>query len=677
MWLRLQVLVVFVVLSFSVAATAGDEAEADKHFQDGKGFYEQKQYERAQYHLDKAYKLSAKWQYLEYIAKAWLALENYENASYALDAYLRKGGSSIPSDKRTWAKEQLESIKKLKEHQANKKEADAHFAKGRDLFVQKDYEKAAIELEEAYELNPSWEYLDLTGRTEAALKNYKAAIEDFEKFLDESLETATGAQRASVKKALEDVEAAEKAGMDKEEAVAHYEAGKKHLDDGEYDKAVKSLDLAYNLNPTWEYLDSLGKALAGIQSYRRACDAYSAYLQRGGSNVPEGRQAEIKDEIKRLAALASEEMNVEKSKGLADQGVGLLKDGRYAAALDQFEKAYELDPGIGLFVFIAQANEGLGKYHEAITAYKRYLDEGGDGIPKEKRSEIEKRLEALNGKISLRASQAKALSCFKMGVMFFDQELYEKAANEFNRAYEIDPNYQILPRIAATEGALKNYDLAIEKLEKYVKDGGDKLSETQVSGARAAIKRYKALADGAAPEKSGDDLALAPDEYGTASPDENLDAILEPSKADKSAIETGKPAEGAPEQGASSGYDWDPRKRFWTWIVGGVGLGGCAAAIVTGAVAHSEQKKIEKICPGNVCPVEYLESATDRQGTVDNLRLTTRILLIAGGAMVAGGITLFFVEPLFGRSERPAGAQVSLVPVVEGDTAALIVIGRF
>ena len=673
MWSRFRVWVVLMVLSLSAAAWADDQADADKHFTDGKGFYDAKQYERAQYHLDKAYKLAPKWQYLEYIAKTWLALENYENAYYALDAYLRKGGSSVPSDKKTWAKDQLDHIKQLKEHQANKKEADAHFAKARDLFTAKDFEKAAIELEQAYDLNPSWEYLDLTGRTEAALKNYKRAAEAFEKFLDESLETATGAQRASVKKALEDVEAVQKLEKDKEEAAAHYETGKKHLADGEFDKAVKSLDLAYSLNPDWQYLDSLGKALAGDHAYRRACDAYSAYLQRGGDNVPDDKRDEIKDEIKRLQGLASEETNVEKSKSLEDQGVAMLKDGRYAAALDQFQHAYELDPRVGLFIFIGQANEGLGKYHDAIAGYQRYLDEGGAGIPADKRKEIEGRLASLNDKIAVQASRAKALSCFKMGVMFFDQGLYEKAANEFNKAYEIDPSYQILPRIAATEGALKNYDQAVEKLEKYLDDGGAKLSKDQVSGAKAAIERYKALAKGG---EAGGDVAVASDDYGTAAPDENLDAILEPDKGGGDTA-AAKPAEGLPQKDAGSRYDWDPKKRFWTWIVGGVGLGAMAGAIVTGAIAHSEQKKVDKVCPGGVCGDGYLASAQKRQDTVDNLRLTTRILLISGGAVTAAGIALFFVEPLFKKGESSAGAQVSLAPIVDGETTGVVVVGRF
>jgi tetratricopeptide (TPR) repeat protein len=672
---RFRVVVVLAAFSFSAPAWADDAAEADKHFQDGKGFFEQKQYERAQYHLDKAYKLSQKWQYLEYIAKTWLALENYENASYALDAYLRKGGSGIPSDKKSWAKDQLESIQKLKAHQANKKEADAHFGKARDLYAQKEYEKAAIELEQAYDLSPSWEYLDLTGRTEAALKNYKRAVEAFEKFLDESLETATGAQRASAKKALEEVEAAQKAEKDKEEAVAHFETGKKHLGAGEYDKAVKSLDLAYGLNPTWEYLDALGEALAGNHSYRRACDAYSAYLQRGGSGVPDGKRAEIKDEIKRLSALASEETNVEKSKSLEEKGLGLLKDGRYAAALEQFQQAYELDPRVGLFVFVGQSTEGIGRYHEAIAAYQRYLDEGGTGVPAAKRKEVEARIEALDDKMALQGAKAKALSCFKMGVLFFDQGLFEKAANEFNKAYELDPSYQILPRIAATEGALENYDLAIEKLEKYLDDGADKLSEAQVSGARSAIARYKALAGGGAADKAGAGVALAPDEYGTAAPDDGLDAILEPDKGGDGAVGTGKP-EALAGKDSSGGYDWSPRHRFWTWIVGGVGLGAMAGAIVTGAIAHSEQAKIDAKCPGGVCQDGYLASAQDRQDTVDNLRLTTNILLIAGGATVAAGVALFFVEPLFKKNER-ADVQVSFVPVTDGESTGLVVVGKF
>ncbi len=459
------------LLCAATALAQSPEEQAEKHYQDGAAFYDKGQYERASYHFDKAYKLAPKWQYLELIAKTWLALENYQNAAYALDAFLRKGGSNVPAAKKAWAKKQIEEIGKQKEYQANREAADGHFKVGRELYGKGEYEKAAIELEQAYDLSPSWEYLELTGRTEMALKNYDRAADAFDKFLSESGDKATASQRADVKKALEEVQTLLRVEKDKTEANADFEAGQKALDAGDYDEAAKSIDHAYSLYPNWEYLAALGQALAGGHSYRRAIEAYSGYLHKGGANVPDDKRKDVTAEIDRLTKLAAEEVNAQQSKGLEQRGLLLLKNKQYANALVQFQQAYELDPEIGLFIDMGQADEGLGKNRDAIDLYKRYLSEGGAAIPKAKRDEVDTRIAALEKKIEGEGTRAKAVSCFRLGVMFFDQGLYEKAANELNKAYEIDPDYRILPRIAETEAALKNYDRAVDKLEQYLKDG--------------------------------------------------------------------------------------------------------------------------------------------------------------------------------------------------------------
>jgi tetratricopeptide (TPR) repeat protein len=670
---RFFLLLFAAALTVAMYAAADDGEEAEKHFQEGKDFFEQKQYERASFHLDKACKLSSKWQYLEYLAKTYLAMDDYENATSSLETILKKAHSGLPTEKRAWAKKELERIGQLKERKADKKEADVHFDKARELFNRKEYEKAAIELEQAYDLNPSWEYLDLKGRTEAALKNYKRAVEAFEKFLSESGESATGARRASVKKALEEVETLLDIEKNKEEALDHYETGKELLEQGDFEKAAKSIELAYSLYPNWEFLEPLGRALANNRAYRRAIDAYETYLGRGASNVPNERREELKGEIDRLSELAKESLNAQQSKSVEQKGALLLKDTQYAKALAQFQQAYELDPNIGLFVYIAQAEAGLGRYHDAIESYKKYLAEGGEGISPEKRSDVSARIEDLNEKLEIEAQRARALSCFKLGVAFFDQGLFDKAAAEFDKAYEIDPSYQILPRIAETQGELKNYDIASAKYDQYLADGGDKLSEEQKSDAKRRVTYYQARGRGESPDEADEEAArILHDEYGSGA----AEATAQGNEA-RDGVPTGETAgTRAPSDGAARSYDWDPRSRFWTWIVGGVGVAGCLGAIVTGAIAHSEQKKVDEVCPNGVCTPDVVESASDRQETVGNLRLTTRILVISGGALVVGGIALFFVEPLI-ASKRESAPSVSFVPFVDGEAAGFVVEGRF
>jgi tetratricopeptide (TPR) repeat protein len=675
MRLQLTVILVLVALLGAATALAADDALAERHFQDGKAFFEKGQFERASYHLDTAYKIAGKWQYLEYIAKTWLALRNYENAFHALDAYLRKGGSAIPAAKKAWAKGELSRIEKEKKFQANKVEADAHFKTARDLYTQRNYEKAAIELEQAYDLNPTWGYLDLIGRTELALKNYDRAVAALEKFLAECGQEATEGQRASVKKLLGEIEGLVAADKKKAEADSHYQEGKKRLESEEFDEAAPALELAYSLYPNWEYLEALGAALAGTRSYRRAAEIYTAYLQQGGGKVAPEKRAALTEEIKRLSGLAAAEVNAQQSKSLEQQGAQLMRERKYGEALGLFQRAYEMNPNIGLFISMAQANEALGRYRDAIALYERYLEAGGSGVSKTTREDVNERLVALKDKIAAEERRARALVFFQSGTGLFAQRSYEQAAIQFNKAYETDPAFQILPSIAETEAVLKNYDLAVQKLEQYLKDGGKELSLDQREYTRKRIAYFQGLGRGETPGKT--EAAAAPpvkDELKEKAADDDLEDILSASAEEDSSAPPEKPEKKAKREKKESSYDWDPGKRLWTWILGGVGLASFGGAIGTGVTAHKEQEKVDKVCPGGVCPPEYIKDAQDRQDTVGDLRLSTRVLLVAGIVGVSAGITFFFVEPLFAPESK---AEVALVPVLDGESAGLAAVGRF
>lgn len=448
----MRVFIVALLLAVAFVLTpcvrANDTDRAEQHFKDGVAFLESSQYERASYHLDKAYSLDANWKYLEYIAKTWFALENYQNAVHALDAYLEKGGGKIPATKRKWARGVLERLEKIESNQANNEEAQAHFEKGKDLYRQHRYEKAAIELEQAYELSPSWEFLELMGKIEAALKNYDRAIRAYEKFLEESGDNISEARKKAAKKDLANLETLIRMDEDRKEAPIHYKQGKRELENGQYEEAARSLELAYRLYPNWKFLEYIGEALAGAKSYRRAVNAYRTFLIKGSGKISEETQTRVLNEIAVLT------------------------------------------------------------------------------------------------------------------------EAFKAGSEE-------------------TEG-----------------------------------------------------------EFGEAA---------------------GKARDG-------ESFDWDPKKRFLTWIVGGVGVGGFVGAIITSAVANNEQDRIDAICPRGECPLQDLESMQERQDTVNKQQLATRVLVGVGAVGVAAGITLFFVEPLFSTDNK---TEVSLTPLLDAEGAGMMIVGRF
>lgn len=661
---KLMVSLALIALISAVPALADDGEIAERHFQDGVGFFEKGQYERASYHLEKAYRISEKWQHLEYVARTWLALGNYENATHALDGFLRKGGSAIPAAKRAWAKKELRRLGKEKGFQGDKKDADELFRTARELFTKGDYEKAAIELEKAYDLNPTWGYLDLIGRTELALDNLDRAAAAFGRFLAECGEEATEAQRDAVKKLLGEIEVRLAAEKKKEEAEARFREGRKLLEAKDYAGAAPVLELAYSLHPNWEYLDPIGAALAGVGANRRAAEAYSAYLQAGGGNVPPEQRAAVSAEIKRLSGLAAAGVDVPGSQAESRRGAELMRGRKYAEALAAFQLAYELNPDIRLFISIAQADEALGRHRDAIRLYDRYLAAAGAGVPAATKVEVDRRLGALKEKIAAEERRARAQVFFQSGTALYEQRAFEKAVIDFNKAYEIDPAFQILPSIAEAEAELKNYDRAVRTLEQYLADGGARLGPRQRGFTQKRIAYFQSLGRGETPAWTEGE-APERDELGQDAADRDLEQIL-------SAGPGGAPAPGAKEE-KKSDY-WSPHKRLWTWILGGAGLACFGGSIATGVVARNEQEKVDDVCPGGVCPPEYIDGAQDRQDTVGDLRISTRVLFTAGSVGLAAGITLFFVEPLFARG---SGSEVAIVPLLGDGDAGLTVAGRF
>lgn len=648
-----------IVFSICVSALAGDKEKAKKLFEEGVTFFEKGQFERASYYLDKAYEEDKNWQFLEYIAKTWLALERYDNAKAALEAYLREGGGRVPAKEKAWAKAEIEKMAKLKEHQANREKALTRFNKGRALFDKREYEKAIIEFEEAYQLNPNWEFLEYIGRTEGALKNYDRAISAYEKYLKEAGDRISGAQRTKIRKEIDVLSEMVKMEASREESLSHFEQGKSLLAKGQYEKAVKSLELAHRLYPTWEYLKHLAEALAGAKSYRRALETYQTYLAQGASKVPPEVRSAVENEIARLAKVAGEEQNAEQSKSLEKRGQQALASRQYTKALAQFQQAYELDPRYGLFVSIAQANEKLERWREAIDAYKRYLEEGGDGIAEEDRIRTEKRMAVLEEALAVEARKSRALFHFKLGMGYYARELYEKAVLEFNAARDLDPTHEILPHIAEAEIQLGNLNLAIEAYRRFLVEGGDRIQRDKRIEVETRLEQLLAVERGEM-ELGAVKRGALPDDYS-------------PVKAEGE-TEGKASADGGIPEGEREPYDWDPRKRLWTWVAGGVGVGSFIGAIVLHSVANSEQKKIDDLCPGGQCPPEYLVGAQDRQEKVDNLRISTKALAVVGAVGVAAGITLFFVEPLFAPRAQP---QVSLAPLFDGENAGLMLQGRF
>jgi hypothetical protein len=87
------------------------------------------------------------------------------------------------------------------------------------------------------------------------------------------------------------------------------------------------------------------------------------------------------------AALAQEDAMTEAAQRF-QKGVELFDEGEHEAALAEFHWAYSLKPHFAVLYNIAQCYYATGEHEKALEYFKRYMDEGGDQIPKKRATEV-------------------------------------------------------------------------------------------------------------------------------------------------------------------------------------------------------------------------------------------------------------------------------------------------
>jgi hypothetical protein len=65
---------------------------------------------------------------------------------------------------------------------------------------------------------------------------------------------------------------------------------------------------------------------------------------------------------------------------------------------------------------------------------------------------------------------------FRRGVQLYNETNFSAALVEFQRAYDIDPKYQVLYNIAETYYQLQDYANALKTYQRYLQEGGNKIA---------------------------------------------------------------------------------------------------------------------------------------------------------------------------------------------------------
>jgi tetratricopeptide (TPR) repeat protein len=233
---------------------------------------------------------------------------------------------------------------------------------------------------------------------------------------------------------------------------------------------------------------------------------------------------------------------------------------------------------------------------------------------------------------ALTEDEERAKAHFLAGQSYYDQAAYADALKEFNEAYRISKRPALLYNIARCYEGLDELDKAVASLQDY-------LAQSQTADDREPVQqRIKNLQGRLAARLP----RHPPVERGEPKP-----APPQPTPPAPPATATAAP----PATASAPASKPAPRKRVWTWVVGGIGIGALAGALGTGIAAQMDYSDLNSHCMMNVCSGNLAGEASSGK----QLALATDVLWPIGAVAMVTAIVLFVVE---GR-HAPAHARLA------------------
>ena len=90
------------------------------------------------------------------------------------------------------------------------------------------------------------------------------------------------------------------------------------------------------------------------------------------------------------------------------------------------------------------------------------------------------------------AELEEAHARFKQGLQLYDEDSYQAALIEFQRAYDLAPVFRILYNIAQVQYQLQDYAAALRSFEKYLQDGGTRIATARRTEVQKDIDSLRA-----------------------------------------------------------------------------------------------------------------------------------------------------------------------------------------
>ena len=116
-----------------------------------------------------------------------------------------------------------------------------------------------------------------------------------------------------------------------------------------------------------------------------------AFLGIGATTLPALAQS---------VSISARDQAAEQASQRFHRGVVLFREGSFDAALAEFKKAYAVSPNFRVLYNVGQVEVERGDHVAAVRMFQKYLDEGADEIPSQRRADVESEIRRLEGRIA-------------------------------------------------------------------------------------------------------------------------------------------------------------------------------------------------------------------------------------------------------------------------------------
>jgi hypothetical protein len=321
-----------------------------------------------------------------------------------------------------------------------------------------------------------------------------------------------------------------------------------------------------------------------------------------------------------IAANARADTIEDQAKDAFNEGATLFTQGDFEGSAEAFRRAYALKPSWRLLYNIGQSEAAAKRHGPALEAFEKYLSQGGDDIPEERRTEVIDELERLRPVVgTLEIDAPDGALVIVDGVV--------RGASPLPGLVRVSAGVDHTVQIRLGKEVLANRTVSVGGRENLVVSVATEGDEPEPVAAPPEPT------DQPAPEPTGDAPSATP-------------AAL---------------ADG-PSALATAG-----------WITFGLGAACAITGAIIGGAALSNNKELDQECnDADGCPAADYSDQLDKR---DALATASTVLIGVGAAAVAAGVVMLIVDHK--RSAEEPAAGVSLAPFAAPGLGGLAVKGRF